>query len=779
MQFKSIKSRIAVMAAVCLMATSAVLVVFSLFQTRGLQEYTKENVTKLINKTTELGLLAIASEQAGFIQGELQANLDTARTLAKSFSVLKKERDTAGGAGQGTLRNTLNEILLAVLKDNPKFLGTYSAWEPNAIDGRDKDFAGNKTGGYDDTGRFIPYWNRDEKGNIARQALVEYESQDKHPNGVRKGGWYLGPRETGKESVLDPFPYIVQGKQDWLTTLSVPIVVDGKFLGVAGTDLRLNFLQDLSKEVAQKLYGGQAEVVVISNMGLIVAHSGNPKLIGEHVKSFLPDNWQEVVETVQAGKSLADLGQVTGMVRAFAPIQLGRTGKPWSVLIRVKPDVVMADANILEKGLKDKSDSAVGWQTGVGSAVTLAAVVLLWFFSGGIVRPIRKSADFAGSVAEGDFTKVLDVRQSDEIGMLADALRTMVENLKKMIHQAEQKGQEAEEEARKANDAMAEAEQARKQADQAQREGILAAANKLVDVVERLTSASDQLSGQIEQAARGSTIQKSRAEEAATAMSEMNSTVLEVARNALHASEGTDNAKKMAQEGADVVRQVVEAIRDVQTQAERLKENMSALGRQAEGIGQIIDVISDIADQTNLLALNAAIEAARAGDAGRGFAVVADEVRKLAEKTMSATNEVGNTIREIQNGARTNITSMDDASKAVDKATNLANKSGESLKEIVSIVEVSSDQVRAIATASEEQSAASEEINRSVEEVNQISSETVQAMEQSAQAVVELANQAQVLRGLIEEMQSEGGSSRSGSRALGSSSRSGARALPR
>jgi len=68
------------------------------------------------------------------------------------------------------------------------------------------------------------------------QPLVEYDTMDKHPNCVLKGGWYIGPRETLKESVLGPLPYIVQGKQVWLATLSVPIIVDGRFMGVAGAD---------------------------------------------------------------------------------------------------------------------------------------------------------------------------------------------------------------------------------------------------------------------------------------------------------------------------------------------------------------------------------------------------------------------------------------------------------------------------------------------------------------------------------------------------------------
>jgi len=179
---------------------------------------------------------------------------------------------------------------------------------------------------------------------------------------------------------------------------------------------------------------------------------------------------------------------------------------------------------------------------------------------------------------------------------------------------------------------------------------------------------------------------------------------------------------------------------------------MAKLGDQAEGIGRIMAVISDIADQTNLLALNAAIEAARAGEAGRGFAVVADEVRKLAEKTMAATKEVGDAIGGIQEGTRKNMNNVDRSVTTIGEATDLANQSGEALNAIVHLVERTSDQVRAIAAASEQQSAASEEINRSIEDVNVISNETADAMSQAAQAVMELAKQSQELKSLIEDM---------------------------
>jgi methyl-accepting chemotaxis protein len=190
----------------------------------------------------------------------------------------------------------------------------------------------------------------------------------------------------------------------------------------------------------------------------------------------------------------------------------------------------------------------------------------------------------------------------------------------------------------------------------------------------------------------------------------------------------------------------------VQQQAGSMKESLNDLGKQAEGIGQIMNVITDIADQTNLLALNAAIEAARAGDAGRGFAVVADEVRKLAEKTMSATKEVGAVVSSIQEGTRSNIRDMDKTYAAVGESATLVNEAGGTLREIVRIVETTSDQVRGIATASEEQSAASEEINRGTEEISRISSETSEAMNQSARAVSEMAELSQELQRLIDEL---------------------------
>jgi len=277
-------------------------------------------------------------------------------------------------------------------------------------------------------------------------------------------------------------------------------------------------------------------------------------------------------------------------------------------------------------------------------------------------------------------------------------------------------------------------------------------ADQAASISDRVAAASEELSAQVEEVSRGTEQQRARVENTATAMTEMNSTVLEVARNAGHASEQSEATKNKAGDGAALVDKVVQSINLVNKVAATLQTNMQELGGQAESIGGVMNVISDIADQTNLLALNAAIEAARAGEAGRGFAVVADEVRKLAEKTMSATQEVGANITAIQQSARTNINEVGTAAKAITEATDLANTSGQALTEIVELASVNSSVVASIATAAEEQSATSEEIHHAIEEISKIVSETADSMHQASQALHELSHMAQELNRVMAEL---------------------------
>lgn len=286
-----------------------------------------------------------------------------------------------------------------------------------------------------------------------------------------------------------------------------------------------------------------------------------------------------------------------------------------------------------------------------------------------------------------------------------------------------------------------------------QNERIAETAAQAHSIADQVSSAAEELSAQVEQCRIGASTQAERVGESAIAIEEMNATTLEVARNASDAAEYAEDARTTAENGATVVSQVVTSIDEVYSNAETMLTTLNTLGTQADGIGNIISVINDIADQTNLLALNAAIEAARAGEAGRGFAVVADEVRKLAEKTMDATKEVESVVQGIQQSTSNTLTHMHDVSVLVEATNSQTQNAGEALGQIVTKVMETSDRVRSIATAAEEQSAAAEQISGATGEVNRLSDESAQALTESAHAVLELSRLAQNLKTLIDDLQ--------------------------
>lgn len=284
------------------------------------------------------------------------------------------------------------------------------------------------------------------------------------------------------------------------------------------------------------------------------------------------------------------------------------------------------------------------------------------------------------------------------------------------------------------------------------RNAMLRVARSASEVAERVSAASAQLSVRIAEASSGAEIQNTRVQETTRGMAQMNDAINDINRSSSDASAISHDAASKAHEGNTLVSQMVEAMQGLERSAQSLDTSMVDLEKQADGVGSVINVISDIADQTNLLALNAAIEAARAGEAGRGFAVVADEVRKLAEKTMSATREVVEVVQNIQKGAREGAQNVQHAVGAIVETTTLANKSGQCLGEIVSMVELVSARMDSIATASTEQAASSDSITQALVEVANVVSQTASAMVESSQATTNLAREATSLQDLVEEL---------------------------
>ncbi|EFH13167.1 methyl-accepting chemotaxis protein [Teichococcus cervicalis] len=705
LQLKSVQTKIILLAGLCLLGTAGLLGGFGIVATTRTNAMVDEKVGGLLEENGRRFLASLAAQKAGELGMEFHGALNAARNMATSFAVLASGPEAAPPEAR---RGQINAILRNVLEREPRFNGTYTAWEPEALDGRDTAYRGRAEAGSDATGRFLPYWTRGQGGRIALQPLVEYDSEALHPNGVAKGGWYLGPKSTGRESVLDPLPYVVQGRSVFLATLSVPIRAGGRFLGVAGADFDLAFVQRLAEEASRDLYAGRGQVVILSHMGLVAGHSARPDLVGRSFSGESPD-WARDLATLREGRASVALAPATDMLRAFAPVRMGESGA-WSVLVQVPRAVAMAEATTLAGELAGNASRSTLWQAAAGVAVTLLGVLMMWLVARGIARPVRACVGFAQGIAAGRLDQRLEVTQQDEVGTLAVALRRMQDDL------AAAREKEAAEQARAEHERIA---TMRRMADEIE--------SRIKAIARQIDGAARQMTGTARQMSASAGTTSERAGAVATASAEASGNVQTVAAATEELSASVRDIATQMQNASGIATRAVAA-------AEAANGKVVGLIASAERIGDVVRLISDIAARTNLLALNATIEAARAGDAGKGFAVVASEVKSLAVQTARATDEIASQVSEMQ---------------------GVTQSTAETIRGVGQVIGQVHEIATIVAAAVEQQGAATQEIARNVQEaaagtaaVNSNIAQVSGAAEASGQTAGEVL---QVSTGLTQE----------------------------
>jgi len=383
---------------------------------------------------------------------------------------------------------------------------------------------------------------------------------------------------------------------------------------------------------------------------------------------------------------------------------------------RHTPEILAAADDLTKEIAANARASAMKGIAVMAVAVFLSvgvSVFFMWSTNTHIIRPIIRVKETVEAISQGDLSKRAEIK----VRFLGRELNDEVTSLGGSV------------------DAMA-----------VQMSGVI---GRITDSSNLLASAAEQLSSSATQIEEGANRQSGQTVQVATSMEEMNSTVIEVAKNSNKVSESARNAQNIAVKGGDVVSEAISAMQEVAESTSVTADTIKKLGKSSEEIGTIVSVINDIADQTNLLALNAAIEAARAGEQGRGFAVVADEVRKLAERTTKATKEISGMIRTIQSETGTAVSAMDDGTKRVEKGVRLANEAGDALKRIVTGVENVTDMISHIATSAEEQSATADEIAQNMDSIAEVAKTNVGAIADVSRATSEMARLATELKGLV------------------------------
>jgi len=366
--------------------------------------------------------------------------------------------------------------------------------------------------------------------------------------------------------------------------------------------------------------------------------------------------------------------------------------------------VVTAPLNALNEANSANSSALLLTNLGVLCA---GMVVVFFVVRRVVVQPLTASAKMAEEIAANNLAVAdIDVTSEDELGQAGTALNRMKNNLREIIQ-------------------------------------------SIAGTAEHVASASEEISSSASQQAQGAETQKDQTTQVATAMQEMSATVMQVSDNSNKAAEASRKAAETDRHGGAIVEETLGKMRNIASSVSGTARKMEELGKSSDQIGRIIGVIDDIADQTNLLALNAAIEAARAGEQGRGFAVVADEVRKLAERTTTATKEIAQMIKNIQNETKVAVTAMEEGTKQVEQGVTSTAQAGDALKEIIQMAEEVGEMITHIATAATEQSAASGEINQNMDQIARLVKESAVGAQQSAKACQDLSGLALDLQKMV------------------------------
>lgn len=574
---------------------------------------------------------------------------------------------------------------------------------------------------------------------------------------------YFQKALRGQPNISDAL--ISKSSGNIIVVAAAPITVDGQVVGVVGGTMPTTEIADL---LAHARIGQSGEAYLVNRDGYMITPSRFTQelkaqgLIKEQTELELQVNTMGAREALAGKAGVNEYSDYRGIpvLGAYAPIDQ----MDWGLLVEVDTSEALAAATQTRN---------LGLLIALITAVIVVGLAL--FVARKVTRPILSMTEAARHLAIGDVNQTIEVKSHDELGVMALAFQEMMDYMQEITSAARRLAQgdltvdiqpRSEQDtlglafkqmlvnlrglvqqiADNATSVELASSQLSGAADQSAKatthiagtmQQIAHGVNRQVTSINHTVSAVAQTNHAIEGVAQGAQDQATAITRGAMMANQIALTIEQIAQGAEAAANKGDHSTQTAQTGAQTVQHAIETLDSIKLAVELASEKVAEMGHLSGQIGGIVETIDDIASQTNLLALNAAIEAARAGEHGKGFAVVADEVRKLAEKSATATKEIVDLIRNIQNRVSEAVQAMAQSSVEVNNGAVQADQAGQALINILELIEgMQQDATDAVRLAKQAR-VTGEELSRTMDSVSAVVEEnTASAEEMTATSIV-------------------------------------------
>ncbi len=644
-------------------------------------------------------LVDLVTMQAALVEAGNQRAYDVALTLAKT-----QER---GAFGQ---REVALEQMHGVLAQFPEFTGVYISYEPDADGGdaleREQPLDERAVA---ENGRFIPYWFR-EQGNtnaLALTSLIEtdvsyyYQGlKNRHigrpedegislPGGISKLYRPGTPAELKAAGYIVTEPYVYDGK--FIVEQTVPIVIDDEFVGLAGIDRSLDFIDEFLADLDG--YETQA-YILISERGRIISATAHADLRSQVIEDTPYD---DLLESIYLASDVTTTGNFvdpfTNIDSLFASATIP-TGN-WKLVVSVSEDELLAP--VIAAFYRVFAIVVTG---------ALLALMLSFWMIRTIISRVEQAAIAAEEVAKGDLTQSITSDLDDESGLLLRSLGHMVESLNGLLIKMKSSSIQ-----------------------------VMSAATDIGASADKQKSVSNDFSASTN--------------EIAASISQISATAKELLATMQDVAKASQTTSEVANAGRDDLDRMEALMNALADSTGSISSQLAVISERANNIGAVVTTISKVADQTNLLSLNAAIEAEKAGEHGLGFSVVAREIRRLADQTATATLDIGRIVQEMQSSVSSGVMEMDRFGDQVRNGVDEATRLGEQLGLIIESVETLQPRFESAREGMTSQAAGATQINEAMLQLRSVVGSSIDSSDDLAVTAEQLMASVSDLRAEI------------------------------